>query len=347
MGWDNVFHCEWNEFAQKNLKYYWPKSISYEDICSVDFTVHRGDIDIITGGFPCQPFSNAGKRKGTGDSRYLWPEMLRVIREVRPKWVVGENVFGLVNWDGGLVFDTVCADLENEGFEVIPVVLPAAAVNAPHRRDRILFIAQDALRSRRTHGEYEKEGTEVWEQRDTSARGADRVHIQTGLFAESDGIGGGEAVRSTDSKSKQSHQTSEARTSTDTYHNGLVRGYGKDEVNTSEGRVYAQRNIDQGVGDGNLAYTDSEVLEYGNGEGEAGGGTYQAFGTKSSYGSRSWEAFPTESPVCGGDDGLSGVLDSITFSKWRKESIKGYGNAVVPQLIYQVFKTIEKYESIK
>jgi hypothetical protein len=100
MGWENVFHCEWNDFGKKVLNHYWPNSISYHDITKTDFSVHRGTIDILTGGFPCQPYSQAGKRLGKEDERHLWPEMLRAIREIQPTWVVGENVFGLVNWDG-------------------------------------------------------------------------------------------------------------------------------------------------------------------------------------------------------------------------------------------------------
>ena len=141
MGWENVFHCEWNEFGKKVLKYYWPNAISYDDITKTDFTIHRGTIDILTGGFPCQPFSMAGKRKGTEDDRHLWPEMLRAIREIQPRFVVGENVPGLVNWDGGLVFEQVQADLENEGYEVQTFILPTCGVNAPHRRDRVWFVA--------------------------------------------------------------------------------------------------------------------------------------------------------------------------------------------------------------
>ena len=141
MGWENVFHCEWNEFGQKVLKYYWPKAITYNDITKTDFSIHRGSIDIITGGFPCQPYSSAGKRLGKEDERHLWPEMLRTIREIQPTWVVGENVRGLTNWNGGLVFDEVQADLEAEGYEVTPFLLPACAINAPHRRDRIWFVA--------------------------------------------------------------------------------------------------------------------------------------------------------------------------------------------------------------
>ena len=141
MGWENVFHCEWNEFGQKILKYYWPNAISYGDITKTDFSIHRGQIDIITGGFPCQPYSMAGKRKGKADERHLWPEMLRAIREIQPSWIVGENVPGIINWSGGLVFHEVQADLEASGYEVFPIILPACSVNAFHKRERIWFIS--------------------------------------------------------------------------------------------------------------------------------------------------------------------------------------------------------------
>ena len=96
---------------------------------------------IVTGGFPCQPFSHAGRRKGTADDRYQWPNMFAVIRNVKPEWVIAENVRGLVTWNDGLVLETVCADLESEGYEVQPFIIPAVAVNAPHRRDRVWIIA--------------------------------------------------------------------------------------------------------------------------------------------------------------------------------------------------------------
>lgn len=107
MGWENLFHCEWNPFGQQVLKHHFPKSISYNDITKTDFTIHRGQVDILSGGFPCQPYSTAGLRKGKEDERHLWPAMLRAIREIEPSWVVGENVRGLVSWGGGW-YSTKC-----------------------------------------------------------------------------------------------------------------------------------------------------------------------------------------------------------------------------------------------
>jgi DNA (cytosine-5)-methyltransferase 1 len=147
MGWENVFHCEWNEFGQKILKHYWPNAKSYSDIAKTDFSIHRGQIDILTGGFPCQPYSAAGKRKGKEDERHLWPQMLRAVREIQPCWIIGENVFGLVNWSRGMVLRDIKSDLESEGFEMFsPLIIPACAKGAAHRRDRVWIIAHSSKR---------------------------------------------------------------------------------------------------------------------------------------------------------------------------------------------------------
>lgn len=122
-----------------------PRSEKYRGLSSGErkaiSSARKSGVFILTGGFPCQPFSQAGRRKGTADDRFLWPEMARVIAEFRPRWVIAENVRGLVNIQGGVVFEQVCADLEGLGYAVQPLVIPAVAVNAPHRRDRIWFVA--------------------------------------------------------------------------------------------------------------------------------------------------------------------------------------------------------------
>lgn len=165
MGWTNVFHCEIQEFQRKVLEYWFPNSISYEDITKTDFTEWRGRIDVLTGGFPCQPFSVAGKRKGAEDNRYLWGEMLRAIRQIQPTWVVGENVNGILSMvqpcnavkvgrtddlfeenyiyrtEQQFTIDVICEDLEHAGYSVQPIVIPACAIGAPHRRDRVWIVA--------------------------------------------------------------------------------------------------------------------------------------------------------------------------------------------------------------
>ena len=275
MGWENVFHCEYDPFCQKVLNHHFPNSKLYEDIKTFDASNYSGRIDILTGGFPCQPFSNAGLRKGTEDDRHLFPQMLRIIREISPRYVVGENVRGLLNWSGGLVFEEVCSDLENEGYDVTPYLLPACGKNAPHRRDRIWFVA------------YRK---------DIRCGGAKEVERERG-------------------KHKPNNR-------------GKVRG-----TFNANGSFRTTTDTD----------TDIELSERGNSN-RKDGRSEQTERTKSFSKPRSWEEFPTQPPLCGGDDGLPKELDGITFPKWRKESIKAYGNAIVPQVAYEIFKAIQKME---
>lgn len=140
-GMVTVGQCEWADYPTRVLERHWPDVPRWRDIRTLtgeSFHEKTGlrTVDVISGGFPCQPFSVAGKRRGTEDDRYFWTEMLRVIRELQPRWVVGENVAGIVN----MALDTVLADLENEGYTVQAFIIPACAVDAPHRRDRCAII---------------------------------------------------------------------------------------------------------------------------------------------------------------------------------------------------------------
>jgi len=265
IGWENVFHCEWMDFPRKVLDYYWPDADSLTDITKTDFKKYADKIDILTGGFPCQPFSTAGQQKGKDDERYLWGEMLRAIQEIKPTFVIAENVAGILSIDGGLVFEQVCLDLETKGYEVQPIVIPVAAKNAPHRRDRVWFVATNTLSVRLQQCQ---NGTEM-------EGGQREIRRERNQFAN--GV-------KTNGKVSNFTNTSSIR----------LQGFKKEKK-----RQYSV--------DGNT-----------------------------------WHIFPTKSPICGGDDGLPSELDGITFSKWRNESIKGYGNAIVPQVAYQIFKAIEQ-----
>ncbi len=142
MGWENVFQCERDTYCQRVLKRHFPEANLHGDINSFDAKAYNGTIDIISGGFPCQPFSVAGKQRGKQDERYLWPQMRRVIREVGPQWIVGENVAGLLYMENGAILEAICTDLENEGYTVEPpFVIPACATGAWHRRDRVWIVA--------------------------------------------------------------------------------------------------------------------------------------------------------------------------------------------------------------
>lgn len=269
-GWETVAVCEWDKFCQKVLKYHFPDAEQFSDIRKTDFTRYAGKIDVLTGGFPCQPYSTAGKRLGKEDERHLWPEMFRAIREVKPRWVVGENVRGLTNWNGGLVFDEVQADLENEGYEVISFILPACSVDAPHRRDRVWFIAHSKI-----------------------------------------GNDSGRAGK-------------------------ISKKNGRQEFD----------NFPKLSGTGEVleftSYADVRRLEKWNGE-QVLFGSHPT--TKRHNRTPEWSNFPTQSTVCSRNDGVSPGLVGITVSRHRRESLKAYGNAIVPQVALQIFKAINEYEN--
>ena len=316
LGWENVFHCEINEFGRKVLEYWFPNSESYEDITKTDFRKFRGTIDVLTGGFPCQPFSYAGKRGGQQDQRYLWPEMLRVINEVRPTWVIGENVAGigtmveqcritdlgsevtLFEKGGGLhrytaeytfTIERICSDLESKGYSVQPMLIPACAVGAPHRRDRIFFIAHytDSCNDLRESGQHESGKERLSERNEVRKPGESsdvRSEIQSSL-ADSD------LQRCNKSK------------------------FAKESRNKA--RFSCEKNIEGGFG--NL------------------------------HPKERWASFPTVSAVHRGNDGIPFDVDKLAISigKWRTESIKAYGNAIVPQVMYRIFEAIEALENDK
>lgn len=277
MGWKTKAWCEWNEFGQQVLKYHFPEAEGYGDITKTDFTKYANTIDVLTGGFPCQPYSQAGKRKGKEDERHLFPEMLRAIKEVQPSWVVGENVLGLINWNRGLVFHEVQTDLEIEGYEVFPYVLPACAKDAPHRRDRVWFVAYSNSNANRI---IRKQNGEK-----NSIQKINRQELHTRQFV------GADTLLTANSNS--------------------IRREGRQS--DTEERTQPINKQFEGC--------DKPLRP-------------------------DWQKFPTQSPVYNGDDGLSYGLDTKTISvaKWRAESIKAGGNAIVPQVALEIFRAIEKYE---
>jgi len=284
-GWNNVFNCEWEEFPRKVLKHHFPNAKQYEDIKDFNATEYRGRIDVLSGGFPCQPFSTAGLRKGTEDERHLWPEMLRIIRECQPRWVVGENVRGLVSWSDGLVLETCYSDLEALGYSVQSFIIPACAAGAPHRRDRVWIIAQNT---------------------DRDGRGSNKRKEESN-FRKFRDVGAGDNERIQPNYDKAGNAPDSKRIRLEHRENQREMGGRQKEV-----------------------------------RGKGGEPPYE-FATRSEI--DEWETFPTQSPICGRDDGLPKELDGITFSKWRRESIKAYGNAIVPQVAQRIFESIQQYEN--
>lgn len=243
------------------------------------------------------------KRLGKDDERHLWPEMLRIIREAAPAYVVGENVRGLTNWNGGVVFEEVCADLEAQGYDVWTGILPAAGVGAPHRRDRVWFVAHANGRSDlRTPGR--DAGTSASE--GLPERDEVRIPDQSGNVwdaADTDGTRLEERNASTESGKTQFGTWPVEPDAANAERDGLEHGTQSGSITAGEGATRER-----------IAGHAAPAC---------------------------WTGFPTQSPICGGNDGLPRELDGITFSKWRNESIKAYGNAIVPQVALEIFKAIQ------
>jgi len=311
VGWENIFHCEWNPFGQQVLKHHFPNSISYNDITKTDFKVHANEIDILTGGFPCQPYSQAGKRLGKADERHLFPEMLRCIKEVKPRWIIGENVRGLVSWNEGLVFNEVYDDLEREGYEVQSFLIPAAGVNAPHQRYRIWFVAY------------------------SNSIGRNKVNRFTnGESNFINEIGEAGIITNSDNKERWGENNNNRK-----WENIKQESYNRNELWDNIGSISESTNVTNSSSEG--CKWGSENRETNNKKWEDS----KLWETTSKYNTGYWwETFPTQSAICGGDDGISREMDGITFPKWRNESIKAYGNAIVPQVAYQIFQAINEFE---
>ena len=471
MGWQNLFHCEIQEFPRKVLDYWFPNSESYEDITKTDFTKWHGKVDVLTGGFPCQPFSLAGRRKGADDNRYLWPQMLRAIRQIHPTWVVGENVAGiktmvescqvtqmgrtdhlfeenhLYREESRFTLDKICADLEAEGYSVQPIVIPACAIGAPHRRDRVWIVARripttpshpnssnDSRRPEELQGKSQKErlserndirkpgftsdvlGHVAHTQCDghssqgygnqrerakKSKEGQDRPQLGYRRHGSGTASSYANGTRQRRRKNKQDpfteccrtpnlgtrrskrlashslqhrshevHQDHQSqfpdgartnslggqRSSSHSYRNGgkalqaskgLERTGRKRDVQPKERSTSPEWTDRLSRLQRHDADTISERLE----------GMHQSWGEESQRQclwrdlarhceEGNWRNFPTQSPVCRGNDGIPFDVDSLTisFHKWRQESIKAYGNAWVPQVAYEIFRAIEAEE---
>ena len=402
LGWENLFHCEINPFGRQVLDYWYPNSKSYEDITTTDFTEWRGRVDVLTGGFPCQPFSYAGRRRGAEDDRYLWPSMYRAIDEIQPTWVVAENVAGILTMveqgevskvaGSATLFDAfddlrgryelretftlqrICTDLESHGYAVQPVLVPACAVGAPHRRDRVFIVARRVTADTCSGGQSaseqqgKRERTQVQQQgREQSFDGIGRPSASRHV-ADTDNEGlerhGGQEL--------QSHQGGQAAEEHAACGSGRLaphpdshRGCEVDEHMESELADGAkpvsnggQRNVADTIPEdtvhGRQLHGQHEVEGYQRNEWDiSAGGSERLRGIASRFedteaiaGIGRWQNFPSVSPVHRGNDGLPFDVDRLTlsFGKWRTEALKAYGNAIVPQVMYEIFRAIEIVE---
>lgn len=386
---ETVAFCEIEEYPQKVLKKNFPGVPIYNDITELVKNESTRPIwgqgkwqdlecDILTGGYPCQPFSQAGKRKGEEDDRHLWPFMLEIIKQKRPKFIVAENVAGHIT----LGLDNVLFDLESEGYSARAVVLPASSVNAHHRRDRVWVIAQDTQEDSNSNSErLHRKG--VNEQGDNESN--DRQERESGSVREVLANGGDTEVRETeyvsdsnDTRDRTSqrridthreeivqrreeqsqfelsgHSTDVADSKSKRHRGGISeeRGSERRKVQSEEqtgGKVGSQtkRRSQSHGGTEDVANTDSSQRK----------GEQQSIGVQKEYtdsGITSWGEF--ESYLGGRSDGVSAWVDGswergidrvTTNPKNRANRLKALGNAIVPQVAYWIALTlIQEHEN--
>jgi DNA (cytosine-5)-methyltransferase 1 len=321
---EHIF-CDTDPFCRKVLNKHWPEAKIYDDIKSItntgrqhgrkgrsesphgqtskrsapaEDTERLGRVDLLTGGFPCQPFSAAGVRRGTSDERYLWPEMLRVIRLSKPQWVIAENVGGLLTMQDGMVFEQVCLDLEAAGYEVQPFIIPAVAVNAPHRRDRVWFVGHSK--------HYGQHGTEDAE---SNSKGANRDKAGQDELRQPQGA---DSLRQTTTNSN-SPGLEEARAEQQT----AGRRRSDRDVTNASSKGLERRSIER---QGQHRQPNRIQQQQGSGW------------------DKDWIEVATElcSVDDGLPVELDGF--KLSKSKHRAEQLKAYGNAIVPQVAIQIMQ---------
>lgn len=385
LGWQNVFHCEINEFCNTILNYWFPNSINYENIKTTDFSKWQGQIDILTGGFPCQPFSSAGQRLGADDDRYLWPEMLRVIRQIQPTFVIGENVAGILSMvqpgeeikvgsttslfdenndiykkEQQFVVETVCSDLEREGYAVQPFVVPACAVGAPHQRDRVWFVARrnvptptadtlhEGVLRRPCVDESEGKTQRLQErhkiQQPTEPSGLLR-HTPHTSNAGAEGVPGRQAEVPFP---RSAPYTISGGDTAQQAHQGTEGERRNDDGEQSQRRATPQWSDGFHQFSRHAADSECERRDAGyDDDGQPQGSPQEECSTEQLGGADCpqdwWRDFPTVSPICRGNDGLPFDISHLTipFTRWRQESIKALGNSMVPQVVLELFRAIE------
>jgi len=405
MGWENVFQVEIDPWCRKILKKNFPNAEQYGDI--KEFRGERGSVDILSGGFPCQPFSHAGKRKGESDDRYLWPEYLRIIREIQPTYVVGENVAGLVSMEDGKTLEGIFSDLEGEGYTVESFIIPACGVGAWHRRDRIWIIGytqhygphgptksgsdeeNDPERRQEEQGKAPKsKGTGQSGNVESGSRGKGRGQSRNGNNTQEDvpdtGISGLQGV------SKQGGYGEKRKKPSDEQFKGCNRGWEMWNIEPDVGRVAPRfsSTLDETLNDYGYENTDykeafAEIdkfrrsimrdmwydgrkIEPPSYRTESGQGDDFMHSMSHRYSHERWklgQRIEKEKELCNmwvdiyskpfkeTQDLQSEMLERIReiernekVESSRMDRLKGLGNAIVPQVVFEIFKAIKELD---
>ena len=328
---DTIKFVEFDKYCQKVLNKNFPNIPIEGDIRNVKGT--EFEADVITGGFPCQPFSVAGKQKGTNDNRYLWPEMFRLIKEIKPEFVIGENVQGIINLQDGMVLRQVLNDLEGEGFEVQCFLIPASGIGAWHQRNRTWIMAHS-----KHNGYLAAESRCNAEKNKNESKVKQKIHT-TGKFIGTNSNG----------ETNQGHERSNV-SNTDSSLRGRGRTISPDREDkiwkfSSEEKGIRENIRSQTIGRNALSREGEEDVSISNGIGLQRHGLQSdneqeegiADQTTSSSISQQQTWWEVESSVCGIPNGISYELD-----KDRASRIKTLGNAIVPQIAREIGLAIKK-----
>ena len=305
-GFETVAFCDIEKFSRKVLKQHWPNIKQYKDIKELTYEQIKEDtlapIDIITGGYPCQPFSVAGSQRGEKDKRHLWPDMFRIVKECKPTWVIGENVSGHIK----LGLDTVLQDLESEGYTVRAFSISASSVGANHQRERVWTVGYSEHNGSSSTAESRviDETGNNYTQRENKARESARASRSEHSYAMEDSRQYGRRIESTWYKDSIGSGTSEETqwSTNSSQTNG-----------SSEGASLMAEATD----------TDSQRLQ--------GLGTERELREGKTKGTSSWERWWEFEPNVGR------VANGIPK---RVDRLKGLGNSLVPAIPYAIGHSI-------
>ena len=325
MGWDNIFQVENDNYCTKVLNKNFPNVTKYGDIKEFDGTKYKGIIDIISGGFPCQPFSVAGKQAGKSDNRFLWPEMLRVIREIQPAWIVGENVPGIIRME----LENICTSLESEGYAVQPFIIPSASIGAWDKRDRVWIIAHnnefgcnneqkrsiETLQNEIRDNEIKKQG------RREQQRGISESNIIPSNPSQS-------GIRELSVQQRGQNKTGNTDIDREIEVDSDINQFNSDNAGYNSGAIPQQQSteiqLDNDISSQGLQRYSRNDLSGREKEQERQAGQANWL--------RNWIEVASE------------LCRSNARVPHRMDRIKGLGNAVNPYVPFEIFKSIQEYE---
>tara|TARA_R110002049_G_scaffold294663_1_gene481406 strand:- start:153 stop:1244 length:1092 start_codon:yes stop_codon:yes gene_type:complete len=338
-GFETIAFCEKDEFCQKVLRKHWNDIKIYDDIRHIKGSEIKADI--VTGGFPCQPFSVAGKQRGTDDDRYLWDETIRVVAETKPKWFIGENVDGLVNISEGKVLQQIQKDLEAESFQVQCVIIPASGIGAWHQRKRIWIIGYSNSNAN-TKTQQSSNGPENSFSKEHRSKDSSFQFFggttNNSLSNSNSKLSNGCSSTTRNSITEQQRLDSNEKKNWNQVRSEVERcsEQSGDDVSNSNGWMRGRRRTIEQSGENSQRRIYSSKEEQARNDLRS-----KAIGCDAISGeTKSW--WKTQSELCGVPNGISYELDK---DRNRTNRIKSLGNSIVPEIAKELGLSILEAEN--